>query len=164
MELEEIPTIIWGEILDVVSKLKFISKIKEGEVVDVRTLSLMPKNSWITITYRTIRTIIDHEESRSTTFTFFEDVYNNAFILIAKYLPYSNITIYNDAIDMILSAIRESKDGINNHSKTYKEDRMHTAKVETLTNMLKTKEEELNRTIASFKKLRDKKLQNKIKR
>lgn len=132
---------------DIVSKLKFISKIKEDEVVDVTSLSLAEKG-WATSAYRTYRAIIARDnESRDDTLEFFRQVTEKAFDLAGKYLT-SNDVFYQEIGTMIINALQESKVGISNHAKTYKKDRMHVSKIETFITTLDTKSADLRRRVA----------------
>lgn len=119
---------------DVVSKLKFISKITIGEIVDVGTLTLMD-NTWKTSAYRTI---LARGESREKTFELFAETTSIAFEMATEYLSDSTPFLYNIGL-MIMDAIQESKQGILNHSKTYGEDKMFVARSETLIKTIEAK-------------------------
>lgn len=112
---------------DTVSKLKFIAKIEEGEVVDVHSLSLYPVG-YLTSIYRTM---FARGEGRDHTLNFFRRTIQDAFDLALDCFqnedPFSKTT---GAI--IITAIRDSRVGIINHSKTYSQDRMYVAKIDTL--------------------------------
>lgn len=124
---------------DIVSKLKFISKIREGEIVDVSNLSLSERN-WKTSMYRTL---FARKESRHMTLDFFRQVVGEAFDLATLYLR-SEEQFFQNIGSMIISALQESKAGILNHAKTYSHDRMHVSKTETLLRTLDTKISDLH--------------------
>ena len=56
---------------DIVSKLKFISKIKEGELVDVHSLTVMEAGVPTSI----YRTFFTRSESRKITLDFLRDIF-----------------------------------------------------------------------------------------
>ena len=97
---------------DIVSKLKFISKIKVGEVVNVQTESLM-KIGWVTSAYRTL---IFKGEGRDATLLFFRRIIGEAFELSMRYLS-SKEKFHQEIGEMIVNALHESKAGIENHKK-----------------------------------------------
>ena len=125
---------------DIVSKLNFISKIKEGEILDVSRLTLMEQN-WGTSTYRTI---FARGESREKSLDFFQSVIDKAFNLSSRYLS-SNDAFSREIGQLIFEAIQKSKTGLNNHIKTYKNDRMYTSKIETLISTLDTRSNDIQR-------------------
>lgn len=119
---------------DIVSKLKFISKIAVGEIVDVASLTLMDRN-WKTSAYRTI---LARGESREGTFELFSETACLAFEMAAEYLSDKTAFFYNIGV-MIIDAIQEAKQGILNHSKTYADDKMFVARSETLIKTIEAK-------------------------
>ena len=124
---------------DIVSKLKFISRIKEGEKVDIQTLRVMNADSWGTSIYRTL---VSRGESRETTLEFIRGVVGDAFDLASKYLSTST-PFFRQIGEMIVQSLRESKVGLGNLMKTYREDRMYTSRVDTLIKTIDTKTSDL---------------------
>jgi hypothetical protein len=122
---------------DIISKLKFISKIQIGEKVDVPSLTLSP-DGFRTRMYRTWRSTIAGGESRDETLQFFCHTIGEAFDLASRYLN-SNDKFFQDIGRILVQSIRESKTGIINHSETYKSDKMHLAEVETFLLTVDTK-------------------------
>jgi len=112
---------------DIVSRLKFISKIKEGEIVDVRSSTIM-ELGWPSSIYRTFFT---RNESRKITLEFFRQIISSAFDMITLYLNMKD-AFYQQIGVMIFDALKESKTGIANQSKTYRNDRMYVSQIETL--------------------------------
>lgn len=123
---------------EIISKLIFISKIKENEVVDVSHLSVQDVG-WITSLYRTF---IARGESRETTLEFITGITHEA-------IEQANLYIHGDEHfirqvgDMILGALEEAKNGINNLKKTYQSDRLFVSKIETLLKTLDIKIESI---------------------
>jgi len=130
------------DVQDIVSKLKFISKIKEDEILDVKSETLMEKG-WITTGYRTI---FARKECRKGALDFFRDVTNQALEKISNYLDKDGEFYYNVSA-MIFSVLKESKDGIQNYQKTYKDDKMYVSEIETFLLLLETKIKEHEKKI-----------------
>ena len=114
-------------VLDIVSRLKFISKIKEGELVDVHSSTIM-EAGWQSSVYRTFFT---RREGRKITLDFFRQSISNAFDMITLYLNMKDV-FYRQIGVMIFETLQESKSGISNHGKTYRNDRMYVSQIETL--------------------------------
>jgi len=127
---------------DTISKLRFIAKIEEGDIVDVHSLTLS-KTSYSTSFYRTVFT---REESREHTLDFFRKTLHNAFELAEacskerKDKP----QFFDDMIYLILLSIKESKTGILSHAKTYSQDKMHSSKIEALMMSVNTRLKDLS--------------------
>lgn len=126
---------------DIVSKLRFISKIREGEKLDVSSLTL--GEGLRTSLYRTV---IARSESRDTTLEFIREVVHEAFNLASKYLRKEE-TFFKDIGQMVITSLHECKSGLLNLIKTYAEDRMFISKLETLMKTLETKTMDLQRQL-----------------
>lgn len=112
---------------EISSKLKFISKIKENEVLDTRSVSLM-EVGWKTSLYRTF---IARCESKETTYDFFLSTINSSFELIEKYISHED-RFFRDISMMLIKDLRSAKQGMTNHTKTYSRYEHHISKIETL--------------------------------
>ena len=130
---------------EIESKLKFISKINEGELVDVRTLTIM-ENGPVTSFYRTFLT---RSESRNITLDFFKRVIGDAFDIIVMYLKEKDGFSHHIG-DIMLESLKDSKEGILNHKNTYRKDRMYTSEIEALILTLDTKLDEFNKIFNEF--------------
>lgn len=133
-------------VYDILSKLKFISKIKEGEVVDVRSLTIME----VGMATSAYRTFITKDEGRDNTLKYFRQIISEAFDMITLYLNKKDKFCRQIGI-MIYDALVESKPGINSHIKTYSNDRMFVSKIETLIVTLDTELEEIKNIIQKQK-------------
>lgn len=125
-----------------ISKLVFISKIQEGDVIDTRTMTIS-KNTWDNRLYRTIMNFLTRGESRQTTLNFVILTFKEAFDLIYRYKDYedkkSSDTFYKDITDQILISIKDSKIGLASLKKTYMNDSMFVSEIETLVKLVDTK-------------------------
>lgn len=120
---------------DIVSKLKFIAKIKEGEKVDVQSLIIVDAEQWSSRIYRTL---IARGESREATLEFVRNVIGEAFDLAIRYLTRGQ-EFFRQIGDMIVQSLQESKQGLLNLTKTYRDDRMYTSRIDTLVTTIDTK-------------------------
>lgn len=126
----------------VISKLKFISKIKEGEKIDVSTLTLCD-NTWLSSLYRTL---LRRGESREATLIFIRGVLGEAFDLAYNYLCREE-RFYKDIGKTIIISLQESKSGLSQLANSYLDDRMFISKIEALISTLDTKIKDLERQI-----------------
>lgn len=136
------PTSVFdSNVQDVVSKLRFISKIKGGEKIDVNSFTVVDDTNPVSRVYRTL---ISRDESREKTLEFIKKTMTDALGMILKFLKSGNdYEIHLSG--MILSTLKEARAGIASLGETYKTDRMYTSRVETLIRILDTKIENLER-------------------
>lgn len=127
---------------DTVSKLKFIGKIKEGEKLDVQSLTLCSESVGTSL----YRTFLARNESRGNALEFIRGVVGEAFELATKYLRKKD-HFFKDVGQMIIESLHESKSGLSNLAKTYEDDKMFVSKLETLMNTLETKTADLQRQL-----------------
>ena len=125
-------------IQDTIAKLKFISKIQPGEVIDLPTLQMMEVCSTTSL----YRTIIKSSGSKDDSLAFFRRVIGDSIDMIGN-LSKSTDMFYKNVCNMILDSLKACKAGLLNHCETYKSDRMHIAKVETLIGTLEAKISEI---------------------
>ena len=136
-------------IQDILAKLKFISKIKQDEKMDISSMTLSP-NNWPTSLYRTI---LARGESKEKTLEFIRNVVGDAFDMSLRYLKMKD-NFFRDIGFLIIKSLVECKPGIDNLNKTYSDDRMFVSKVEALVQILDTKISNLNRHVKIFKSSR----------
>lgn len=132
------------EVQDVISKLRFIAKIKEGEKIDVKTMTLQDTRvpwGW-KVKFR--RTFWVRGESRNTTYEFIMKTLTDAIEYATKYLRCTE-PLYIDYGRMILTTLSECKIGLDNLVRTYSSDKMYISRIETLKKTLDTKLEDLKR-------------------
>lgn len=123
------------KIQDIMSKLLFVSKIKKGERLDVQNLQLEQTNM-ITSVYRTI--FMRGSESRNKTLNFITELVNESLNVANKCIHSSN-KFQSEVGNSLLDSLLQSKEGIQNLTETYKDDRMFVSKIETLLNILDKK-------------------------
>lgn len=111
---------------EIISRLKFISKIEPNEKINIRHLFVQPDN----ITTKISRTFINPDTRKNTLF-FIKTTVERSFELVTFYLKSSKPS--EVAICMsIIKDIENSKIGIMNLNATYINDRMFCCDIETL--------------------------------
>ena len=131
------------DFINIVSKLKFISKIEQGEKIDTQSLTAFT-SSFATRLYRTL---FSRGESRDTTFRFINDTVNRAFSLIKQYLlDDSGEKRQKDNINELLNSLDASVIGLKHLSDTYHNDRMYVSLLDTLINSINSKTSMIRKT------------------
>lgn len=117
------------DIIELSSKLRFISKIGPNEKVDVSGNYISPDN------YRTkfIRTIFHRSEDRWKTLTFIDHTFDDAVAVLNSDHKYRHI---------ILENLKNIKPGLLNLKDTYSTDTFFESRIETLIDILDKKLEE----------------------
>lgn len=118
----------------ILTSLKIISMIKEGQKVCVRNglLSLEPKSTGIHVALR--RWI--NNDSRQSTLAYIKNVVNNA-------LNVCNILTDSDTIEKLVQALTESSNGLCNLIVTYESDIPIVATIQVMQDRIKTNLENL---------------------
>jgi len=127
---------------EIISSLKFISKFKAGEILNTQNETLT-QGGWITSIWRTF---IYRRESRQETLEFFRRVTNDAFAMLNCFLR-DNDRFNQELGVMIFNAIRESRDGIENHKKTYSSDQRYVSEIETFLLLLDARLKEYKKIV-----------------
>jgi len=117
---------------DIVSKLTFISKFKNGYKIDIKSLTLM-EDSIYTMLYRTF---IARGESKEVTLEFCKSAISSAFGTSISYLQ-SDEPFIREMGMTIIKAIQDSMEGINVLKKTYVSDYMFVSRIDTLLKTIK---------------------------
>lgn len=128
----------------VIGKLKFISKIKAGEKINVRELFVRNNDSVLQRFLRSLKnysTIISGSEvveSKEATLEFISNTVNDAINLISIYRKEKE-DFHQKIADLIVNNLEISKDGIKNSIKTYREDRKFISHAEAVMQTLETR-------------------------
>lgn len=117
---------------EILSELKFISKIKETEKINVRHMKVCGSD-FISRFYRSF-----DGESRDNTFDFIKACITKSIDLAYYYMDYED-KFHQDISALIFSGLGDAKIGLINLAKTYADDRMFTSKLETLIDTLEVK-------------------------
>ena len=104
---------------DIVSKLKFVSRIKSGQKIDTRAMRIQEHTFFNAF----IRTLFP--DNRHNAFILFKEIIDKAFQYISS--CQDNTLVYN-----IVDDIRQSIVGLENFRTTYVDDVMFTCEIDTL--------------------------------
>jgi len=126
----------------VLSKLKFLSKIKPNEKINVKNMTLVEHDRFQVNLYRFV-----YGESRQTTLDFINSVLSEAIDICSSYL-FREEKFYRQIGGMLLEGVEECRQGITNLTTTYTDDRMFVSKLDTLMKTLNIKMDELKHNLA----------------
>lgn len=118
---------------ELISRLKFLSKVSRGEKINVPHL-FVQNNSWQTTISRTLW----NPDSRQSTQNFIRETILNSFERVELYLKTNNITKMKLA-NNIIQDIQDSVKGIQNIQYTYKNDAMFTCNLDTIIQLIEAK-------------------------
>lgn len=120
-------------IKDLISKLRFISKIKPEEKINVKSLFVRDNTEVYQRILRTLRNISQEDgESKEATMAFLEAVTDTAINLICVYKADPNNEFNNHIANLIITNLEESFTGMESLIKTYSYDRIYTAQIEAM--------------------------------
>lgn len=132
------------QVLEIISKLKFLSKIRLGEKLNVKEMFVRDNDS---LTQRVLRTIrnttaylggAEPVESKEATLKFVQQIINGAISMIAAFNKQHN-DINQRYIKMLTENIEKSKEGIRNLIATYQGDRKFISEAEATMQTLQAK-------------------------
>lgn len=155
---------------DVLSKLKFISKLQSGFKMNTKNLTIQP-DTWYTALLRTFLTLDDRDKS----YTFVSTVISKSFEILIQYIgkieqtkirsehssgdqfvrrtngdplkeDHEDSIFYNIICANIIEDLKNSLMGINHLKETYKTDKLLCCQYEVLTG-------EINARLTEFKKI-----------
>lgn len=109
------------------TRLKFISKIKIGDKINTRHHLTIQPNNFLTSISRTI--IL--QDSRTNALHFISDTISQSIDIINN-IKNSNKSVDVNLLKLLLNDIRNAKNGINNISETYSDDLIIVSEFETI--------------------------------
>jgi|WetSurMetagenome_2_1015567.scaffolds.fasta_scaffold291289_1 hypothetical protein len=128
---------------DIVSKLRFISKLKPCEKLNVATLTITGGRWFDLHRFR------NESESRDKTLEFIKKVVDDALEITSRcFINRSKFAHYIGR--MILESLQESKDGIHSLEKTYEVDRMFVSRIEAFERIMNAKIDGINEQYSSL--------------
>lgn len=110
---------------DTITRLKFLSKIRKGEKINVQNNMLQP-DSWATSVSRALL----NTDNRQNTLTYVQNTINSGFQLFGLYIKSEKLSEKKLA-EQIIEDISNAKSGINNLKHTYTDDTMFCCSIET---------------------------------
>ena len=120
-------------VYDIISKLLFISKIKEGEKINTEDLYI-EETTW----FSALRRTFFRNQSRSRTLDFVKNLTDTALDFASKCIS-SYVDFHRNIGNYIIESLEQSKVGLVNLTKTYEDDRMFVSKMQTLIGILDEK-------------------------
>lgn len=123
---------------EVISKLKFISKIKPNEKVYVSSLTVYED----TLSLKFHRTIFARTESRTATLDFFRSTIEDAIDIIGRLSENDEFTV--KIKNMMINELKDCQTGMKNTKVTYSDDRIICARIDTLIETVNARLNEYN--------------------
>lgn len=124
---------------EIMTRLKFIGKLKKGEKINVKSLTV-EKINWITRAWRTVKGFTNQAEGRDSTLVFLTTTYNRVFDIIQL-----SLTDKNPDKFLCINLIRDigsSFEGLRNLKATYtddSDDRLFSSHMDTLIELIQIK-------------------------
>lgn len=116
------------ETSEVISRLKFLTKVKKGEKINVNGLYVQPE-SYVTSISRTLF----HIDNRNNTLSFIQNTIDRSFELVNLYTNNHNASTSELSISKnLIKDIIKAKDGINNLKSTYHQDTMFICNLDAI--------------------------------
>lgn len=113
---------------DTITKLKFIGKIQSGEKINTKYYMAIVNNDWWTSVLRTFYNF----ESRGCTLNFLNETIRNALVLIEDIKKKPDLDEDQTMLHHIYINLAQAIDGIENLKKTYSNDKIVVASLETI--------------------------------
>lgn len=132
------------KVQQVIGRLKFMSKIRHGEKINVRELFVRDNDSVLQRMLRTIRNATTYlsaseiVESKAATLSFIQETVNDSITLIAVYRRDPDEFKQNIA-NIIVQNLESSKSGIRNLIATYQADRKFISEAEAVIQTLEAR-------------------------
>lgn len=136
-----------AEIQNVISKLRFLSKVKKGEKLQIDKLSVV-ENTWYAKLMRVWNTldlnqdsnnnIENVKESRRKSLKFIKDLYEEG-LRLASSIVKETSSYYTDLWSMLVKSLKDAQPGISNLMISYESDRLYISEVETFIDVLNAK-------------------------
>jgi hypothetical protein len=111
---------------EVISRLKFIGRIKEGDKINIRHLYIQPEGLGTTLS----RTFV-YTDNRKNTLNFIMKILHRSFEIVTQYMI-SGKPSEKTFASHIVKDIEKCKKGIINLKATYKDDIMYCCTIDTL--------------------------------
>ena len=122
---------------DTISKLKFLSRIQQGEKINVKNMFVQPEG----LATRISRSFF-HLDNRNNTLNFVKSTITQSFNILYSFLNTGTICQKNMCLNIIEDIIK-SKDGISNLKITYSGDVMLCCQLDTIIQEIDAKIQEL---------------------
>lgn len=127
-------------VYDTISKLSFLSKIRENEKVNVSSLFTVSDTRFNNVV-RNLKSIFTFNESRGTTLNFIKGCTEDALKIAERCFAERGSTLHRRIGVIVLTSLKEIKSGhgIKSLMQTYKSDNMFISELETFQKILQAK-------------------------
>lgn len=131
------------DIQDAISKLRFLSKVKKGERLNVGELTVVG-TTWYDKLWRAWSTMGESKdaseikESRRKSLGFIKELYDTS-LRLAKSIIEEGSSYYTDLWNMLLKSMKDAQPGILNLMNYYESDRLYISEAETFMDVLNAK-------------------------
>jgi hypothetical protein len=131
------------DVQDIISKLRFLSKVKKGERLQVDGLAVV-ENTWYAKFVRAwntmgeIKDTGEIKEGRRKSLAFIKELYETG-LRLAKSIINETSSYYTDLWNMLIKGLKDAQPGITNLMNYYESDRLYIAEVETFVDVLNAK-------------------------
>lgn len=123
--------------LEIISKLKFIGKLKPGDKIDTKSFYALQGNTWYTSIYRAIV-----QDSRAQTLLFLLSTINKSFEILTQYIVSSKES-ERVVAENIIQDLKDGLNGLTSLQETYSTDVYFCCETETLKQRINSKLSEL---------------------
>lgn len=153
-----------ADIQDIISKLRFLSKIKKGERLQVDGLAVVENtwygkfvrawNTWGEVKDEGSHGLASVKESRRKSLVFIKDLYELG-LKFAKTIINETSSYYTDLWNMLIKGLKDAQPGIMNLMTSYESDRLYISEVETFVDLLNARIHDLETERQSIVKALD---------
>ena len=112
---------------EIISRLKFIGKIQQGDKINVKYMYIQPDNYYTKLS----RTIFN-QDSRSNTLNFLRNTIHTSFTIIDKYMDIEITVIQKEKCNNIVIDLKKSTSGLICIKDTYLHDIKFICDIDTL--------------------------------
>ena len=134
---------------ETITRLKFLSKIRKGEKINVMANTLQPDSLLTSLSRAILNT-----DNRQNTLTYIQNSIYSGFQLFTTYVR-SDKTSEKKLAVQIIKDIQESKHGIKNLKNTYQDDIMFCCSIDTYLQTIDAKIEEYHEKYPSMFPIQD---------
>jgi hypothetical protein len=122
------------DVQQLISTLKFFSKLDEEEKIDVANLGVQ-KDNWVTSLWRTF---LQRTESKEKSLVFIQKIYEES-IQCAEFLIRGNEPFHKDVGNLLIKSLEEAQKGVETRKELYKDNKKFVSDIETFVTVVSSK-------------------------
>lgn len=137
------------DVQQLISTLKFFSKLEDDEKIDVADLGVQ-KDNWMTSVWRTFQ----RKESKEKSLVFIQKIYEES-IQCAEFLIKGTEPFHKDIGNLLIKSLEEAQKGVETRKELYKDNKKFVSDIETFITVATSKIKhlkEIKRQVASADK------------